>query len=116
MPALTRLAVASLLALALLAPTASTAFAGDQQLSIMMDDDNLLYRGDQVRDQTLTRMKQLGVDVVRVTVLWSVVAERTKNLKARGTGHRTSHSLPTEAHAGTLMPLRSERRQGVGLK
>ena len=38
----------------------------------MMDDDHLLYRGDDMRDATLTQMKELGVDVVRVTVLWSV--------------------------------------------
>jgi hypothetical protein len=92
-PALTRLALASLLALALLGPTASTASAGDQQLSMMMDDDNLLYRGDAVRDQTLTRMKQLGVDVVRVTVLWSVVADRTKNLRKRGSNPRAYPKL-----------------------
>jgi hypothetical protein len=62
------------------------AHAGPQQLSVMMDDDNLVYRGDKVRDQTLQRMKALGVDEVRVTVLWSVVADgarRTKALDAR---------------------------------
>jgi hypothetical protein len=50
---------------------------------MMMDDDLLLYRGDAVRDQTMARMKQVGVDVVRVTVLWSVVAEKARSTRAR---------------------------------
>ena len=83
---MTRPVLATLLALIVLAP--ATAQASQTQVSIMMDDDNLLYRGDQVRDQTLTKMRQLGVDVVRVTVLWSVVAERTRKLGARGSNPR----------------------------
>ena len=82
---MTRPVLATLLALTLVAALApAPAQASSTQLSIMMDDDNLLYRGDAVRDQTLTKMRQIGVDVVRVTVLWSVVAERTKKLGARG--------------------------------
>jgi hypothetical protein len=46
--------------------------------SIMMDDDHLIYRGDQTRDATLRRMKTMGVDFVRVTVLWNVVAQNAK--------------------------------------
>ena len=44
----------------------------------MMDDDLLVYRDDATRDRAMTRMKQLGVDYVRVTVLWSVVAEQAR--------------------------------------
>jgi hypothetical protein len=72
-----------LLLLALLALTGlgrpGVAHANAQlQYSIMMDDDQLLYRGDAVRDDAMRRMKALGVDYVRVTVLWSVVAEHAK--------------------------------------
>jgi len=80
-PSVTRLALALVAALLLAMPAAAQ--ASDTQVSMMMDDDNLLYRGDAVRDQTMTRMKQVGVDVVRVTVLWSVVAERAKSSKRR---------------------------------
>ena len=80
-PSLTRLALALVAALLLAVPAAAQ--ASDTQVSMMMDDDNLLYRGDAVRDQTMTRMKQIGVDVVRVTVLWSVVAERAKSTRRR---------------------------------
>src|SRR3954452_19063443 len=57
------------------------AHASDDQQSIMMDDDQLLYRGDQVRDAALHKMAAAGVDMVRVTVLWSVVADRAKTGK-----------------------------------
>ena len=53
---------------ALLAPSA--AHASPRQMSIMMDDDLLVYRDDSTAAKTLTQMKSLGVDTVRVTVLW----------------------------------------------
>ena len=52
----------------------------------MMDDDQLLYRSDTQRARSLVLMKQLGVDAVRVTVLWKVVAEG-----ARLTNREISH-------------------------
>ena len=76
----TRLTLAALCALFVLAPAAS---ASPGQKSVMMDDDLLVYRGDQVRDQSMRLMKQLGVDTVRVTVLWRVVAERAKSTRKR---------------------------------
>ncbi len=65
--ALTALLVASL------AP--APALASPTQMSIMMDDDLLLYRSDGVTARALTQMKAMGVDTVRVTVLWRNVAE-----------------------------------------
>jgi hypothetical protein len=56
--------------------------ASEDQQSIMMDDDQLLYRGDQARDAALHKMASAGVDIVRVTVLWSVVADRAKQTPA----------------------------------
>jgi hypothetical protein len=64
---------------ALLAPAAQ---ANPAQSSIMMDDDLLLYRGDDTAARALVAMKKLGVDVVRVTVLWKVVAENARPTKA----------------------------------
>jgi len=82
---MTRRALALVVALLALAP--ASAHASDQQLSMMMDDDLLVYRDDATRDRTLDRMSRLGVDYVRVTVLWSVVAERQA---ARNRGRRAS--------------------------
>jgi hypothetical protein len=63
------------LALLLGAVLAPAAHASSSQMSIMMDDDLLVYRNDSVAARALTQMKSLGVDTVRVTVLWKVVAE-----------------------------------------
>jgi hypothetical protein len=65
--------LALLLGCALLAPAAAQ--ANQNQMSIMMDDDLLVYRSDSVAARALTQMKSIGVDTVRVTVLWKVVAE-----------------------------------------
>ena len=51
------------------APAAQAA----RQVSIMMDDDQLLYRGDVTQTRTLVTMRSLGVEAVRATVLWRVV-------------------------------------------
>jgi hypothetical protein len=65
----------ALAALLLLTLCVSPAQAGPEQASVMMDDDQLLYRGDSARGRALVTMKNLGVDSVRVTVLWKTVAE-----------------------------------------
>ena len=64
----------------LIAPTAAQ--ASPTQQSIMMDDDLLVYRDDSTAAKTLTQMKGLGVDTVRVTVLWKTVAEFAKFTKS----------------------------------
>ena len=64
---------------ALLVPAAQ---ASPTQTSIMMDDDLLLYRNDDTAARALTAMKKIGVDTVRVTVLWKVVAENARPSKA----------------------------------
>ncbi|HYI23511.1 MAG TPA: hypothetical protein VEX62_12860, partial [Candidatus Limnocylindrales bacterium] len=64
---------------ALLAPAAQ---ANQNQMSIMMDDDLLVYRNDSTAARALTQMKSMGVDTVRVTVLWETVAEFSKFTKA----------------------------------
>jgi hypothetical protein len=65
---------------AMLAPAAAQ--ASPAQTSIMMDDDLLVYRDDSTAARALTQMKSLGVDTVRVTVLWKTVAENTRFTKA----------------------------------
>jgi len=67
----------------------ATAAAAENQLSIMQDDDLLVYRDDATRDAALRRMKGLGVDTVRVTLLWSVLAEDARSTKARDRRFRT---------------------------
>jgi hypothetical protein len=71
-----------ILALILGALVAPAAQASPTQLSIMMDDNLLLYRDDNVAARSLTQMQSLGVDAVRVTVLWKNVAENARFSKA----------------------------------
>lgn len=66
------IALAALMLTMLSAPAAQ---ASPDQVSVMMDDDQLLYRSDKIRGRTLVQMKALGVDVVRATVLWKTVGE-----------------------------------------
>jgi hypothetical protein len=68
-----RLLLAALLLAGLCWPT--IAAAATDQRSIMMDDDLLLYRGDTVRARAMNRMKLIGADAVRVTMLWNYVAQ-----------------------------------------
>jgi len=79
---LTRRLLALLPLLAVLAG-APAAHAGAGQSSVMMDDDNLVYRTPRTTDKTLDVMARLGVDYVRVTLLWKVVAERARSSKAK---------------------------------
>jgi hypothetical protein len=71
-PTIRSFVLALVLGSALLAP--AVAQASQNQMSIMMDDDLLVYRNDSTAARALTQMKSLGVDTVRVTVLWRVVA------------------------------------------
>jgi hypothetical protein len=75
----TRSIILALFLGALLAPAAH---ASPLQTSIMMDDDLLIYRNDATAARALTQMKSLGVDTIRVTVLWSVVANNARPTKA----------------------------------
>ena len=70
-----RLRTTALAALMLLTLSAPAAQASPDQLSVMMDDDQLLYRSDALRGRALVQMRSLGVDIVRATVLWKNVAE-----------------------------------------
>ncbi|MDQ3722372.1 MAG: hypothetical protein M3376_04745 [Actinomycetota bacterium] len=54
---------------------APVAQASEDQASIMMDDDQLLYRNNVTQTRTLVTMRSMGVDAVRATVLWRIAAE-----------------------------------------
>ena len=62
--------IATLGVLSAICAFAAPARASTTQESIFMDDNQLLYRGDQVSDRTLRKLKSLGVDRVRVSVPW----------------------------------------------
>ncbi len=66
------LLLATLLFTGLAAPAAH---AAPDQGSIIMDDDQFLYHGDQAAGRALAAARSLGAEAVRVTVLWRVVGE-----------------------------------------
>jgi Cellulase (glycosyl hydrolase family 5) len=75
-----RYLIAPVLALALFAGMAARADAAAFELSVMQDDNYLIYSSAASRTVALNRMKAMGVDAIRVSVLWDAVAPR-KRLK-----------------------------------
>ncbi len=70
-----RLRNISLLTVLLVCLCAPAAHASPDQASIMMDDDQLLYRDNVTQTRTLVTMRSMGVEAVRATMLWRIVAE-----------------------------------------
>src|SRR5436305_6047076 len=52
----------------------SPAHASSTQISMLLDDEQLIYSGDQRTLQTLQTLHSLGVDVVKVSLVWQLVA------------------------------------------
>ncbi|HWC84983.1 MAG TPA: hypothetical protein VG388_00490 [Solirubrobacteraceae bacterium] len=75
----TFLVLLSLLTVALALRAAPPAHASQTQRSVMMDDNLLVYSPNSTRYAALEQMKALGVNAVRATLLWSVVAQKTKD-------------------------------------
>ena len=69
-----RLALATLFAALSLGAVAQPAFGAKFMVSVMQDDNQLVYGTAAMRDNAMRRMRALGVDAVRVTVLWEAVA------------------------------------------
>ena len=70
---LRKLSALTVLLACLWAPAAAQ--ASPDQLSMMMDDDMLLYRNNVTQTRSLVTMRSMGVEVVRATVLWRNVAQ-----------------------------------------
>ncbi len=88
------------------------ALASPLQVSIMMDDDLLVNHSDKLRDKALLRMKSLGVEYVRATVLWSVVAAGTKlgHFDAKNPAAYPHHNWDRFDNL-----VRSAQRDGIGV-
>lgn len=52
----------------------SPAHASSTQVSMLLDDEQLIYSGDQRTLQTLQTLHSLGVDVVKVSLVWQLIA------------------------------------------
>jgi Cellulase (glycosyl hydrolase family 5) len=83
----------ALVPIAIALRAAPPARASQSQVSVMMDDNLLVYSANSTRMAALKQMKSLGVSVVRATLLWSDVAHGTKN---PATHHRFNPANPSD--------------------
>lgn len=81
-----RIALATVFAALALGAMAQPALGAKFMLSVMQDDNQLVYGTAHMRESSLRRMKNMGVDAVRVTVLWEAVAPRRKPRNPRDPG------------------------------
>ena len=111
-----RSAAVSLVLLAALA-LAAPARASINQLSMFMDDNRLLYRGDDVGHKTMEELAGLGVDVVRVSVHWRAIApaHRARSKPASLRDERDPSQYPDAAFEGLDRVLRDARRLDIGV-
>src|SRR5436190_2170904 len=73
-----RLLLATFIATGALFVVAGPASAAKFMVSVVQDDNRLIYSNASARLQTLNRAKLLGADAVRVSVLWDAVAPRKR--------------------------------------
>ena len=71
---LTRVAILVVLATAVIAATCPTALAARSQRSIFQDDNQLVFQPRAGVVRALDELRYLGVDVIRVSVFWNIVA------------------------------------------
>ena len=107
---------AALAALAVLALAAPAAQASRTQESTFQDDNHLIYAPADEVARTMDRMKALGADRLRITVLWSAIAPAPNALeRPAGFDAADPGAYPSGAwdHYDTVVQLAAERGLGV---
>jgi hypothetical protein len=94
---------------------ARPARASGNQISIMVDDDQLINGTDQRRDRALAQMKSLGVEYVRVTLLWSVVTTGVRSAHAHGFNPLNPATYPRRNWDRFDNLVRAAGRFGIGI-
>jgi hypothetical protein len=85
-------------------------------LSIFQDDDHLLYSSSGVVEQTLDQLKALGVDELRVTVLWSQIAPAASSTtRPAGFNARDPAAYPEPSWAPYDRLILLARQRGLGV-
>ena len=99
-----------LLTLSVLATAPALAHAAAGQESLFMDDNRLMYRGDRVSDSTLEQLDRLGVDRVRLSIVWRNIApaNRPAGFDAVDPGDYTASRFDAADHV-----VRVARRLGI---
>ena len=73
--------LAALAAAAIFWALPARAGASTTEQSMLMDDDQLIYVGPQHMEQTLRKIAALGVDTVKVSVVWQLIAPNAYSTK-----------------------------------
>jgi len=75
----------------------ATAPAAEYMVSVMQDDNQLVYGNASQRHNALDRMKGLGVEAARVTMLWQAIAPATEaRRKPRGFNGANPRDYPRQ--------------------
>ena len=105
--------IAFLVAGAAALAVAGPASANTSQISLMQDDDLLLYRGPDVQASTMERMYGLGVDQVRINMIWrNVVGKGARKVK-RSPTNPASYPAGNWDPYDALMRLAAQYGMGV---
>ena len=110
------LLIAAVVAAGLALPSAASGSAAQE--SIMMDDSELVFGTDERVEATLSTMRSLGVDRVRVSVLWRLMApaptSRTRPAFAAG-GPSDPAAYPAASWDRYDRIVNAARRHGIEL-
>ena len=86
--------------------------AAPYMVSVMQDDNQLVYGNTSQRRNALDRMRGLGVEAVRATLLWrSIAPKNTARRKPRG--FNGAHPATTRPDVGPLRRARRPRRRAA---
>lgn len=95
--------------------TGTAARSNSGQASILQDDQQLLYSGTQRQTQTLRELRSLGVDVVKVTMVWWLVAPDA-NDKQKPAGFSATNPAAYGPAAWTRYDTLVRTAQQLGMK
>jgi hypothetical protein len=110
---LTRALLAALAALLLLAAPAA---GSTRQEAMFQDDDRLIYpRDDAVVERTLDELKRLGVDRVRITVVWRAIAPANDQDRRPAFDASDPAQYPAAAWANYDRAVGLATERGIGL-
>ena len=94
-------------ALAIVGVLPAHALASTTEQSMLLDDDQLIYSSTNHMVQTLQTLHTLGVDVVKVSVVWQLIAPNANSTRARPQFRRHQ---PRRVPARGVEPLGHARR------
>ena len=108
--------VPALLALLALLVAATPAAAGKRQEAMFQDDDRLIYpKDDRTVEHTLDELRQLGVDRVRISVVWRAIAPGNDEDRRPAFDAGDPAQYPPAAWSNYDRVVRLARERGIGV-